>query len=125
AFPLDGSYPTGTTKYEKRDIALEIPIWEPDLCIQCGKCSFVCPHAVIRIKTHDGASAPAGFRMMPLKGAEAGSMYTIQVSPEDCTGCSLCVEVCPARDKSHTARKALNMHAAADTIEKEKELYRH
>ncbi|MFN2120856.1 MAG: pyruvate:ferredoxin (flavodoxin) oxidoreductase [Anaerolineales bacterium] len=114
ALPADGTFPTGTTQWEKRNIALEIPVWEPDLCIQCGKCIMVCPHAVIRQKIYDeklAAGAPATFKHMPSKFREfsQGMAYTVQVAPEDCTGCSLCVDVCPAKDKSQVGRKALNM----------------
>ncbi len=111
--PADGTYPSGTTKWEKRNIALEIPVWEPDLCIQCGKCAFVCPHAAIRQNVYDAAllaNAPATFKSMDAKFREfPGTKYTIQVAPEDCTGCQLCVEACPAKDKSQAGRKALNM----------------
>ncbi|MGE5776600.1 MAG: pyruvate:ferredoxin (flavodoxin) oxidoreductase, partial [Chloroflexota bacterium] len=114
AFPVDGTFPTGTTQWEKRNIALEIPVWESDLCIQCGKCVMVCPHAVIRHKVYDEklvAKAPETFKHMPSKFKEfsAGYAYTVQVAPEDCTGCTLCVEVCPAKDKTQPSRKALNM----------------
>ena len=113
AIPADGTFPTATTRWEKRNIALEIPVWEPDLCIQCGKCSFVCPHAVIRAKVYPPealADAPATFRSTAAKWRELpGMKFTIQVAPEDCTGCGLCVEVCPAKDKRQVGRKALNM----------------
>ncbi len=113
AMPVDGTFPTGTTKWEKRNIALEIPVWEPDLCIQCGKCVFVCPHAVIRHKVYDTkllAKAPATFKHLDSKFKEfPGMAYTVQVAPEDCTGCSLCIEACPAKDKTNPARKAINM----------------
>ena len=113
AFPVDGTYPSGTTKWEKRNIALEIPVWEEDLCIQCAKCAFVCPHAVIREKVYDPkylANAPATFKSIDAKFKEfPGMKYTIQVAPEDCTGCSLCVEACPAKDKINPERKAINM----------------
>ena len=111
--PVDGTFPTGTTRWEKRNIALEIPVWEPDLCIQCGKCVFVCPHAVIRHKVYDPAllaSAPPTFKSLEAKFKEfPGTQYTVQIAPEDCTGCALCVEACPAKDKSQVGRKALNM----------------
>ena len=114
AFPVDGTFPTGTTQWEKRNIALDIPVWEADLCIQCGKCVMVCPHAVIRHKVYDEkllATAPETFKSMPSKFKEfsQGMAYTVQVAPEDCTGCTLCVEVCPAKDKKQVGRKALNM----------------
>ncbi|MCX7607794.1 MAG: pyruvate:ferredoxin (flavodoxin) oxidoreductase [Anaerolineales bacterium] len=113
ALPVDGTFPTGTTKWEKRNIALEIPVWEPDLCIQCGKCVFVCPHAVIRHKVYDKKfleQAPATFKHTEAKFKEfPGMAYTVQVAPEDCTGCALCVEACPAKDKTNPARKAINM----------------
>jgi pyruvate-ferredoxin/flavodoxin oxidoreductase len=113
AMPVDGTFPTGTTKWEKRNIALEIPVWESDLCIQCGKCVFVCPHAVIRHKVYDKKfleKAPATFKYMDSKFKEfPGMAYTVQVAPEDCTGCTLCVEACPAKDKTNPARKAINM----------------
>jgi pyruvate-ferredoxin/flavodoxin oxidoreductase len=114
AMPVDGTFPTGTTQWEKRNIALDIPVWESDLCIQCGKCIMVCPHAVIRQKVYDQkllAGAPATFKHMPSKFKEwsQGMAYSVQVAPEDCTGCTLCVEVCPAKDKTQVGRKALNM----------------
>ena len=113
AFPEDGTYPVGTTRWEKRNIATDIPVWEPDLCIECGKCVMVCPHSTIRAKVcspGDLADAPAGFKSMPAKWREfPDKLYTIQVAVEDCTGCRLCVEVCPAKDKSNVSRKALNM----------------
>jgi pyruvate-ferredoxin/flavodoxin oxidoreductase len=113
AFPVDGVYPSGTTKWEKRNLALQIPVWESDLCIQCGKCSFVCPHATIRQKVYEPAflkNAPATFKSMDSKFKEfPGMKYTIQIAPEDCTGCGLCVENCPAKDKTNPTRKAINM----------------
>jgi pyruvate-ferredoxin/flavodoxin oxidoreductase len=113
AFPVDGTFPTGTTQWEKRNLALDIPVWVADLCIQCGKCVMVCPHAVIRHKVYDKAllaTAPETFQSMDSKFKEfPGMAYTVQVAPEDCTGCTLCVEVCPAKDKSQVGRKALNM----------------
>lgn len=113
AFPEDGTYPVGTTRWEKRNIAQDVPVWEPDLCIECGKCVMVCPHSTIRAKVcsaTDLADAPAGFKSMPAKWREfPNQLYTIQVAVEDCTGCRLCVEVCPAKDKSNVSLKALNM----------------
>ncbi|UCF29743.1 MAG: pyruvate:ferredoxin (flavodoxin) oxidoreductase [Chloroflexota bacterium] len=113
AFPVDGTYPTGTSQWEKRNIALEIPQWEEDICIQCGKCVFVCPHAVIREKVYDPAllaDAPPSFQFADARWKEFPNMkYTLSVAPEDCTGCALCVEACPAKDKSQVGRKAINM----------------
>ncbi len=113
AFPEDGTYPVGTTRWEKRNIAQDVPVWEPGLCIECGKCVLVCPHSTIRAKVcgaSDLDDAPAGFKSMPAKWREfPDKLYTIQVAVEDCTGCRLCVEVCPAKDKSNVSRKALNM----------------
>ena len=123
AFPADGTYPSGTTQWEKRNITLHIPVWEPDICIQCGKCVFVCPHAVIRQKVFDPAlleNAPETFKTLDAKFKEfPGWKYTIQVSPEDCTGCELCVQVCPAVDKK-TGIKALNMAPQPPIREQEK-----
>jgi pyruvate-ferredoxin/flavodoxin oxidoreductase len=110
---VDGTYPSGTTKWEKRNISDEVPLWEPDLCIQCGNCSFVCPHSVIRAKFyHEGflKNAPAGFQSAPINSRGfPETKYTLQVYAEDCTGCNLCVEVCPASDPVNRAFKAINM----------------
>ena len=112
-FPIDGTFPTGTTQWEKRNLALEIPVWEPDLCIQCGKCMFVCPHAVIRHKVYDKAAwqnAPQLSNTWHSSSRNSpGMAYTVQVAPEDCTGCTLCVEACPVKDKTQVGRKAINM----------------
>jgi pyruvate-ferredoxin/flavodoxin oxidoreductase len=111
--PFDGTYPTGTTQYEKRNLALEIPVWDPEICIQCGKCSLVCPHAVIRQKIYDPTlleDAPETFKSAPARFREfKDQVFTLQIAPEDCTGCTLCVEVCPVKNKEEVGRKAINM----------------
>ncbi len=111
--PQDGTFPTGTAQYEKRNIALTIPVWDPDTCTQCGKCSMICPHAAIRQKAYEGTqldSAPETFKSIAYKGKEfAGFRFTIQVAPEDCTGCGLCVHVCPAKNKKEPRLRAINM----------------
>jgi pyruvate-ferredoxin/flavodoxin oxidoreductase len=113
ALPVDGTYPSGTAQWEKRNIALEIPEWDKELCIQCGKCVLVCPHAVIRAKVYDDdklKDAPKDFLSAPARWKDIGHMkYSLQVSPEDCTGCTLCVDVCPAKSKTDPAHRALNM----------------
>ena len=113
AFPNDGTFPTATTQWERRNIALEIPVWDEGLCIQCGKCVMVCPHASIRAKVYESdllKSAPATFKSSAARWREFKDMkYTLQVAPEDCTGCGLCVEVCPAKSKSEPKHKAINM----------------
>jgi pyruvate-ferredoxin/flavodoxin oxidoreductase len=113
ALPVDGTFPIATSQWEKRNITLEIPVWDADVCIQCGKCVMVCPHAVIREKIYDPkhlAGAPESFKSIGAKWKEFdGWKYTLQVSPEDCTGCYLCVEVCPAKNKSQAGLKAINM----------------
>jgi len=112
-FPVDGTFPTGTSKWEKRNLALQIPVWDTKTCIQCGKCAMVCPHSVIRIKVFDTSEldkVPATFKSTEARDKEwAGLKYSIQVSPEDCTGCGICVDVCPAKNKTETRLKALNM----------------
>ena len=113
AMPIDGTFPTGTSMWEKRNIAQEIPVWDEDLCIQCGKCVLVCPHAVIRAKLYGSSrltEAPPTFKSAKPRWREFESLrYTLQVSPEDCTGCRLCVEVCPVKSKSEAKHKAINM----------------
>ena len=117
AMPVDGTFPTGTAMWEKRNIAQQIPVWDEQLCIQCGKCVLVCPHAVIRAKLYDSllsGDAPAGFKSQRPRWLEFKNLrYTLQVSPEDCTGCELCVEVCPIKSKSEAKHKAINMQAQA------------
>ncbi|HSP06102.1 MAG TPA: pyruvate:ferredoxin (flavodoxin) oxidoreductase, partial [Acidobacteriota bacterium] len=124
AMPVDGTFPTGTAQWEKRNIAQEIPVWDEDLCIQCGKCVLVCPHAVIRAKVFTAAElqgAPPSFKSAKARWREFADMkYSLQVAPEDCTGCTLCVEICPAKDKSNVSHKAIDMAAQAPIREQER-----
>jgi pyruvate-ferredoxin/flavodoxin oxidoreductase len=124
AFPVDGTWPTGTSKWEKRSIALELPVWEPSLCIQCNKCALICPHAAIRPKFFAPealSAAPQGFVTMDFKSPDVkGNKYALQVSPDDCTGCTLCVEICPAESKTEKGHKAINMKDAMPLKEKER-----
>ncbi|HVM61017.1 MAG TPA: pyruvate:ferredoxin (flavodoxin) oxidoreductase [Verrucomicrobiae bacterium] len=123
--PIDGTFPTATARWEKRNIALEIPVWDMAVCIQCGKCAMVCPHGVIRAKVYEPKaveSAPATFKSTEAKDRDwkaLGLKYTLQVAPEDCTGCALCVDVCPSRNKSQTRLKAINMAAQPPLRESE------
>ena len=125
--PQDGTFPMGSAQWEKRNIALEIPVWEPEICIQCNKCVLVCPHASIRVKVYDPAelkNAPATFKSMEFKSTEyKGMKYSLQTAPEDCTGCSLCVEVCPAKSKSQVKVKAINMKPQPEIREQERANY--
>jgi pyruvate-ferredoxin/flavodoxin oxidoreductase len=125
AFPPDGTWPTGTAKWEKRNLAAEVPIWDPTFCIQCNKCAIVCPHTAIRAKIYEPESlegAPITFRSQDFKSHEhPGLKYTIQVAPEDCTGCMVCVQVCPGRDKSNPKHKAINMEPQPPVREHERE----
>ena len=119
ALPVDGTFPTGTAKWEKRSLAESIPVWDPDLCIDCGKCAIVCPHAAIRMKAfpEDALSgAPDDFKSKPYGGRDlpAGTRLTIQVAPDDCTGCGICVDVCPARSKSEVKHKSIDLLPAAE-----------
>ena len=127
AMPIDGVWPTGTTQWEKRNIALEVPIWDPEVCIQCGKCSMVCPHATIRMKYYEPellAKAPAGFKSAEMKNPKfKGKKFTVQVSPEDCTGCGACVNVCPAKNKLEPAKKAINLEFQPTVREREQANY--
>jgi pyruvate-ferredoxin/flavodoxin oxidoreductase len=124
AMPLDGCWPTGTARFEKRNIALEIPAWDASLCIQCNKCVLVCPHAAIRAKFYEPsqlAHAPEGFLSAPFRSTDhPGQKYTLQVAPEDCTGCSLCVQVCPAKDKTNPRHKAIDMVAQPPRLNAER-----
>ncbi|MBI2299582.1 MAG: 4Fe-4S dicluster domain-containing protein, partial [Armatimonadetes bacterium] len=123
AFSPDGTWPTATTQWERRNIAIDIPIWDPDVCIQCNKCALVCPHAAIRAKVYDPGeleAAPESFRSTDFRAKEyRGQKFTIQVAPEDCTGCTLCVNVCPAKDKSNPRHKAINMELQLPIRERE------
>lgn len=126
AFPEDGTYPTATTKWEKRNVALEIPVWDPDVCIQCGRCVLACPHGVLRAKVYDPAlleDAPKTFQSADARDKEwkaKGYKYTLQVAPEDCTGCVLCVDICPAKNKAETRLKAINMQPQLPLREEER-----
>ncbi|MEA1952747.1 MAG: pyruvate:ferredoxin (flavodoxin) oxidoreductase [Planctomycetota bacterium] len=127
AMPVDGTFPTATTQYEKRAVAQNIPIWDEKVCIQCGQCSLVCPHAAIRMKAFDSSvleGAPENFVAVDWRGKEyPGMKMALQVSPEDCTGCGLCVETCPAKNKEAEGRKAINLEPIDDHIEAEKKKY--
>ena len=123
--PVDGTYPTATTKWEKRNISQTVPVWQPDVCTQCGMCGLVCPHSCIRSTMYNEsalAGAPAGFKSAPLRGKDVppGSRYTLQVYVEDCTGCTLCVSVCPAKSKENAALRAINMQDKDPILEQER-----
>lgn len=124
ALPNDGTFPTGTTQYEKRNLAAEVPVWDPEVCIQCGKCVLVCPHAVIRSKVYDATvlqNAPTTFKSRGARLPEWNDLqYTLQVAVEDCTGCGICVDVCPARNKSEARNKAINMQPQLPLRESER-----
>ncbi|HEY5437123.1 MAG TPA: pyruvate:ferredoxin (flavodoxin) oxidoreductase, partial [Candidatus Limnocylindrales bacterium] len=125
ALPVDGTFPTGTTKYEKRAIAQMIPIWDAPICIDCGKCAMVCPHAAIRMKVYPEAAtpvSPVGFPSKEFKSRDlTGHRLTIQVAPDDCTGCGVCVDVCPAKSKTDVGHKSINMEAYLDHRDVERE----
>jgi len=123
--PIDGTFPTGTTKWEKRNISDIVPVWDPDICTQCGMCGLVCPHSVIRSKTFDESAltgSPEKFKSAALRGKEVapGSRFTLQIYLEDCTGCALCIGVCPAKNKTEVGLRAINMEAKAPVFEDEK-----
>ena len=124
AMPVDGTYPVGTAKWEKRNISQEIPVWDESICIQCGKCVIVCPHSVVRFKVYEPdtlKSAPAAFKSTQARDIEWKHLkYTLQVAPEDCTGCGLCVDVCPVKNKTETKLKAINMHDQRPIRDEEK-----
>jgi pyruvate-ferredoxin/flavodoxin oxidoreductase len=123
AFPPDGRWPVGTARFEKRSIAEAIPAWDAALCIQCNKCALVCPHAAIRVQVYDErrlATAPSTFKHVPYKGPDFAGEYTVQVAPEDCTGCELCVHVCPAKDRKDPTRRSLAMVPKAPIVEAER-----
>jgi len=123
ALPVDGTFPTGTARWEKRNLATEIPVWDPELCIQCGKCVLVCPHAAIREKVYEtshSVGAPDTFKASPARWKEFTDWkYTLQVAPEDCTGCALCFEVCPVKSKVETGQRAINLAPQAPLREAE------
>jgi pyruvate-ferredoxin/flavodoxin oxidoreductase len=125
SLPADGTFPTGTTKWEKRNIAQDIPVWDTDVCVQCNKCVMVCPHGVIRSKVYpegELVNAPVNFKAVNAKDKDfAGQKFTIQVAPEDCTGCGICVDVCPAKNKLQPERKAIHMEAQLPLREQERE----
>ncbi len=127
AFPPDGTWPVGTTRWEKRNIAKEVPIWQADLCTQCNYCVAACPHSAIRAKVVDKAAmddAPATLDALDVKARDMrGQQYVLQVAPEDCTGCNLCVEVCPSKDRADPNRKAINMESRLDHLEAQKANY--
>jgi pyruvate-ferredoxin/flavodoxin oxidoreductase len=124
ALPADGTYPSGTARWEKRNVSDAVPVWRPEICIQCGNCSMVCPHAAIRARYYDEprlAEAPAGFLSAPLSGRGFPTLrYTLQVAVEDCTGCELCVEACPARSLEAAGVRAINMEPKAPLLERER-----
>ncbi|MEZ5145489.1 MAG: 4Fe-4S double cluster binding domain-containing protein, partial [Acidimicrobiales bacterium] len=127
ALPVDGTFPTGTARYERRQLAEEIPIWDPDICIDCGKCAIVCPHAAIRMKVYDPAAlegTPEGFKSKSFRSKDLpGHNLTIQVAPDDCTGCGVCVDVCPAKSKSEAKHKSINMASALEHRDAERPMW--
>ncbi len=132
ALPADGTFPTATTQWEKRSIAADIPIWDAEICIDCARCALVCPHAAIRIKVFDPSElqanghpgAPDGFKWKAASGREfEGHYLTVQVAPDDCTGCGVCVDICPARSKEEVKHKAINMEPKLDHLDRERSWY--
>lgn len=125
AIPVDGTFPTGTAKWEKRNVATEIPAWDADVCVQCGKCIMVCPHAAIRGKVYEASeltNAPIAFKSINAKDKDfAQQQFTIQVAPEDCTGCGICVDICPAKNKLQPTLRAINMEALQPLLEQERD----
>jgi len=123
ALPVDGTFPTATSQWEKRSIAAEIPIWDPEICIDCGRCALICPHAAIRMKVFDpaaAASAPDGFKFKDWKGDDdSPEVMTIQVAPDDCTGCGVCVSICPAKSKEVVKHKSIDMLPKDDHLDVE------
>jgi pyruvate-ferredoxin/flavodoxin oxidoreductase len=122
ALPVDGTFPTGTTKWEKRSLAADIPIWDPSLCIDCGRCALACPHAAIRMKAFEsGAEVPDGFASKEPTGKDfEGMRVVVQVAPDDCTGCGICVDICPAKSKEVVKHKAINMEPKEPHLERER-----
>ena len=125
ALPVDGTFPSGTAAWEKRNVAEDVPVWIADECIQCGQCSFICPHSVIRAKYFDEewlSAAPEGFKSAPVNTrGYPGAQFALEFYLEDCTGCSLCVEACPAVSADDPTHKAINMVIKGDLPEKERE----
>ncbi|MEO1063691.1 MAG: pyruvate:ferredoxin (flavodoxin) oxidoreductase [Actinomycetota bacterium] len=126
AMPLDGTFPTGTAALERRSIATEIPIWDPTICIECARCALVCPHAAIRVKAHEGSANTASGDPLPTREISktkelSGFHLTVQVAPDDCTGCGICVEICPARDKTDLKHQAIDMLPKDEHLELERE----